>query len=284
MSEVIVDMEPGPVTYVPGEPDLSELYGALAKAQGMFRAPRRTKPVTVRMKSGGSYSFSYAPLDEILDAIKEGMSANGLSHRQYLARHEHQVVLRTVIRHSSGQHEESDYPIFPTDEGGQGFASGVTYARRQGLSLALGLAPEDDDDGNVAAGNTVVERPVERAKANGHKSPPPPLPAPPAPPAPPHDPSTGEVMPPHRITLPFLGGQPNYVQWGGQFIAALKSAGNYAEWLAWQTENSGFIAECAERAPKAAASIKAAIKKTSEQYGEVDETLSEADVEQVLNT
>lgn len=134
-----------------------------------------------------------------------------------------------------------------------------------------------DGDGNAA------ERPVERAKPNGRPPLPPSLPPPPAPPAPPHDPSTGEVRPPHRITLPFLGGQPNYVAWGGQFIAALKSAGNYAEWLAWQTENSGFIAECAERAPKALASIKAAIKKTGEQYEDVDETLTEADVEQVLN-
>ena len=67
--------------------------------------------------------------------------------------------IRTVIWHASGEWLANDYPVIYNKEGAQGFASGVTYARRYGLSLVLGLAAEDDDDGNTADGNTIVQPP-----------------------------------------------------------------------------------------------------------------------------
>ena len=39
------------------------LFGALAKAQAAFPAIPRDRTVKVTMKSGGTYSFAYAPLD-----------------------------------------------------------------------------------------------------------------------------------------------------------------------------------------------------------------------------
>jgi ERF superfamily len=162
---------------------------ALAAASGEFATPRRTAQVTVKLNTGGSYTFKYAPLEEILSAVRPALSVNGLAVQQYLVHRSGQTVLRTIIWHASGEFIASDYPIFPTKEGPQGFASGVTYARRYGLSLALCLAPEDDDDGNAAEGNTVtpLERPQQapraeprRARQQREDAPPPPAP-PPAP-------------------------------------------------------------------------------------------------------
>lgn len=130
-----------------------EISDALAAAQGAFETPKRSREVSVRLSSGGSYSFKYAPLEAIHDAIRPALAQNGLSVQQYLAYRAGEPFIRTIIWHASGEWRGSDYPVFATKEGPQGFASGVTYARRYGLCLALSLAPEDDDDGNAAEGN-----------------------------------------------------------------------------------------------------------------------------------
>jgi len=153
--------------------DGEAISDALAAAQGSFETPKRSREVSVRLSAGGSYSFKYAPLEAIHDAIRPALAKNGLSVQQYLAYRAGEPFVRTIIWHSSGEWRGSDYPIFPTKEGPQGFASGVTYARRYGLCLALSLAPEDDDDGNAAVGNTAT--PVVRPSR---------FPAPPPPPAP----------------------------------------------------------------------------------------------------
>lgn len=165
----------------------SEICTALAAAQEEFETPKRSREVSVRLTSGGSYTFKYAPLEEILDSVRPALAKNGLVIHQYLAGRGSQTVMRTIIWHSSGEWLASDYPIYPTKEGAQGFASGVTYARRYGLSLALCLAPEDDDDGNAAEGNssspTSGRIPVRRGRlVPGQSEAAPPPPRPPEPP------------------------------------------------------------------------------------------------------
>lgn len=136
----------------------AQICAALAVAQGKFRAPKRSKTATIKPRDGGvGYSFAYAPLEEVIDAVREGLAEASLSRQQYLIHADDGYYVRTIIWHSSGEWIASDYPVIRTKEGAQGFASGVTYARRYGLSLALGLAPEDDDDANVADGNTIVD-------------------------------------------------------------------------------------------------------------------------------
>ncbi len=138
-----------------------EVFGALCEMQGTMEAPKRTKKATVKGRSKGgaeyNYSYNYAPLDEIISTVKLPMKEVGLAYRQFLASRDGQWVMRTVIAHKTGEWFGCDYPIFwEQDRGMQGFASGVTYARRYGLMLALGIAAEDDDDANVADGNAAT--------------------------------------------------------------------------------------------------------------------------------
>jgi hypothetical protein len=150
-------------------PECAQVFGALCAMQGVCEAPKRTKEAKVAGKSrGGSdfnYSYKYAPLEEIYETVKKPMADAGLAHRQFLASRSGAWVMRTIIAHQSGEWFGCDYPIFfDESRGAQGFASGVTYARRYGLMLALGLAAEDDDDANVATGNTASIAPA-RARA-----------------------------------------------------------------------------------------------------------------------
>ncbi len=138
-------------------PECGEVFGALAEAQGKMLNPKKTKSAKVQgtTKDGKSYSYDYkyAPLEEVVDVIRGPMSEAGLVYRQFLAQRGDMWMMRTVIAHRSGQWFGCDYPVFADRAGAQGFASGVTYSRRYGLMLALGLVGEDDDDANVADGN-----------------------------------------------------------------------------------------------------------------------------------
>lgn len=151
-------------------PECGEVFGALADAQGAMENPRKTKTAKVQGKTRTgadyNYTYAYAPLDEIVNVIRKPLADAGLVHRQFLAQRGAVWVMRTVVAHRSGQWYGCDYPIFWEEARGmQGFASGVTYARRYGLMMALGLVGEDDDDANVADGNQAQVTATERSGA-----------------------------------------------------------------------------------------------------------------------
>src|SRR4026208_1896992 len=77
---------------------MGALGAALAKAQSEFGAVTKDKTVTVTKKTGGTYSFKYAPLDQILGVVKGPLIANGLALVQLLDNEE----LVTMLIHKSG--------------------------------------------------------------------------------------------------------------------------------------------------------------------------------------
>src|SRR5215475_1233275 len=196
-------------------PATAQVCAALAAAQGKFENPKRTKTATVNPRDGGrGYTFAYAPLEEVVNAIKDGLAENGLSRQQYLFRDDAGTYwLRTVLWHASGEWISGDYPVIYSKDSAQGFAGGVTYAKRNGLSLLLGLAAEDDDDGNVSDGNVATIAPTQ-----------PRAPRRPKPPAEnvmvPHDPQTGEV-----IEKPDKQLDEEYLRYDAMLMAAAQGRG-----------------------------------------------------------
>lgn len=133
---------------------IGAISAALAAAQGEFGAIVRDKTVSVTMRSGGKYTFSYAPLESILHAVKPALAKNGLALTQALRRIGKREFVETTLRHSSGQSLSNLIPIFVKDEGPQAYGSALTYARRYGVTLLLCISADDDDDGNAAEGNS----------------------------------------------------------------------------------------------------------------------------------
>lgn len=143
----------------------SKLHDALAKAQGEFASITRDKTVTVRMKAGGTYTFSYAPLESILHAVIPALSKNALALTQAMQVIDGKDYVETTLRHASGQSISNRIPLFVHDSGAQAYGSALTYARRYGVTLLLCVSADDDDDGNAAEGNqatTHAKRPQER--------------------------------------------------------------------------------------------------------------------------
>lgn len=146
-------------------PESQTLHAALAAAQGEFEPIKRDKSVTVTMKSGGKYSFSYAPLESILHAVTPALSRHGLALTQATTALESgKEMVETTLRHSSGETIKNLIPIFVRDDGPQAYGSALTYARRYGVTLLLCVSADDDDDGNAAEGNNaeVTKQPTQR--------------------------------------------------------------------------------------------------------------------------
>ena len=122
----------------------AKLSEALAIAQGVMKAPVKDKTA-----KAGSYSYSYADLARVFEALREPLAANGLSITQVMDSEEGKLFLLTRLLHASGEWVEGSYPI-PLNLSGQQLGSALTYARRYSLSAIVGIAADDDDDGASA--------------------------------------------------------------------------------------------------------------------------------------
>ena len=127
------------------------IVAALAKAQGSFLPVHRNRTVEVNLKDGkGKYTFAYATLDSVLDATRKALSENGICHTAMVC--DGMIVVK--LMHESGQFFAAVLPVPQPSAGWQAFGSAITYARRYLLGPLLGVASEEDDDGNGADGNS----------------------------------------------------------------------------------------------------------------------------------
>lgn len=100
------------------------------------------------------FKSKYAPLNEILNDIKPLLAKNGLSVLQSPSGDGQNIIITTLLMHSSGEWIETEPLILKAEKAtAQGAGSAITYGRRYALSAVLGISSEDDDDGNHASGN-----------------------------------------------------------------------------------------------------------------------------------
>lgn len=139
---------------------LKDLFGALAKSHAEFPPIVKDKTVSVTMKSGGKYTFSYATLGNLIESTKPVLAKNGLSVIQFVGTY----GVKTTLVHESGQSISTPTldlktkyteELTPQDIGGL-----ITYAKRYQYAGLLNLDAEEDDDANAASGN--YAKPVEK--------------------------------------------------------------------------------------------------------------------------
>lgn len=143
--------------------DISKLAFALSKFQAIMPAIPKTKKVKFQTKNGGMLDFHYAPLDEIIEAIKQPLASQELAYTQTGLPGDKSGLLVTTLMHSSGQWIRSylplDFSLVPKEMAGD-----ITYFKRYALNGILGLSTDDDND---AADNKAEERSREPVKQNG---------------------------------------------------------------------------------------------------------------------
>lgn len=142
---------------------IKELASALSKAQAKFTNIFKSNTAKITTKSGSSYTYSYADLAELLDMVREPLSANGLSIMQFSDTVENKISITTLLLHMSGEFIENELklPIVETGNNAiQAIGSSITYGRRYELSAILGIASEKDDDANAVPNKPPVAAPA----------------------------------------------------------------------------------------------------------------------------
>lgn len=131
---------------------------AMCKFQGEVKNPPKSA-------NNPFFKSKYTPLDVLIDQAKPLLEKNGLSYIQSCSGDGSNIVVVTLLMHSSGEWVESDPLTLKADKAtAQGAGSAITYARRYALAANLGLASDEDDDGNGAEGNKKPNKPQETEK------------------------------------------------------------------------------------------------------------------------
>lgn len=130
---------------------VAKISKALAQFQGEVKNPANTE-------TNPFFNSKYAPLSDILNAVRPLLSKYGLSVLQSPSGDGQNIAITTLIVHESGEWIESDPLTLKAEKAtAQGAGSAITYARRYALSAMLGISSEDDNDGNAVIENSKPE-------------------------------------------------------------------------------------------------------------------------------
>ncbi len=141
---------------VGSDDQISQMFLALANAQGEFGELKKTCKVTVYPKARQdgskppSYDFWYAPLDKIIEATRPALTKHGLTVTQPPCGGD---VVRTMLCHSGGARMET-IMYLPQYRDIKDMGGFITYIRRYAQSAILNVAADDDADDNGAAAGT----------------------------------------------------------------------------------------------------------------------------------
>jgi hypothetical protein len=137
--------------------NINEIMASLSKAQGQMSAAAKDS-------NNPFFNSKYADLNSVWNACRDALSSNGLAVVQTMITDTNgEMSLQTILGHSSGQWMKSILPIklqVPKEPkiGKDGkpkevnelqlLGSSLTYLRRYALAAIVGVAPDEDDDGN----------------------------------------------------------------------------------------------------------------------------------------
>ncbi len=116
-------------------------------------------PVIKKNRTGHN-NKAYADLSAFADAVAPVLAKHGLNYR-FRSRQEGAAIFVTcVLSHRDGHSEETTLSGAADTSGNknsiQAVGSTLTYLQRYSLTLALGLAASEDDDGQAAGGNEAI--------------------------------------------------------------------------------------------------------------------------------
>ena len=150
---------------------IKELCTALIVAKAEFNPIKKTA-------LNPFFKSKYATLEMVIEATDPALCKNGLSIIQLV----NGENLETVLIHTSGEWIASETALKAVKQDPQAQGSAITYARRYALSAILGVASEEDDDGNAGTKPTPPPkqlplnpnisaqrlRAIDMIKASGH--------------------------------------------------------------------------------------------------------------------
>lgn len=124
---------------------IGEMYKALARAQAKIKSAKKESP-------NPHFGSKYADLASTTDAIRDALTGEGFGWTQMVDSTADGVTCVTRLLHSSGCELVGGKLWLPVlQKTPQAYGSTITYARRYSLGAAVGVASDEDDDGNAAS-------------------------------------------------------------------------------------------------------------------------------------
>tara|TARA_R100000773_G_C4215968_1_gene114714 strand:- start:866 stop:1456 length:591 start_codon:yes stop_codon:yes gene_type:complete len=110
------------------------------------------------------YKSRFASLQSVIDAAKPALNANGIAFIQKSIPTENGIGVETVL-YGYGEEISTGIVEMPAQKASpQNVGSALTYAKRYSLAMAVGIAADEDDDGEAA-------EPKDAAQAQSPKKP-----------------------------------------------------------------------------------------------------------------
>jgi hypothetical protein len=137
--------------------EIAAFCESFVKAQAKFGSAIKDS-----LAKGEKFSYKYADLSQVINAVLEHLNAEGISVMQWPALDGQMVIITTRLQHKSGQFMQSEIrlPGLQRDRFDvQSVGSAITYGCRYALQ-SICCVPREDDDGNLA-----TERGQKEAKA-----------------------------------------------------------------------------------------------------------------------
>ncbi len=115
-------------------------------------AAQADMPAVAKDGTNPHFHSKFVSLDNLIAQTRPVLNKHGLAIAQFPAHNELGApTLVTKLMHVSGESLEYAQPLFLPSQDMQKLGAAITYARRYGWASALGIASDDDDDGNHAS-------------------------------------------------------------------------------------------------------------------------------------
>ena len=134
-----------------------KIWAAIGAARAQFGqvVADNTAKVT---SAKGSYTYQYADLGSVLEAIMPALADNELILLQPVANIDGKPVVKTILVHApTGEMIEFDAPVvFAEGNDPQKYGGGITYVRRYSLTSFFAMNVEDDDGQHARTPNVAA--------------------------------------------------------------------------------------------------------------------------------
>jgi len=143
-----------------------QYFAALSRFQKACPIIGKSKDVNDKY---GKHRYSYAPLELIVEEVRDALEANGFSYTTATEQTPDSVTAICNAHHIAG-HSESTRLTVPIDHDAymsapQKVASALTYATRYAFRNAFGIMTGDEDDDAQSAGEPGPTKPLKEPKA-----------------------------------------------------------------------------------------------------------------------
>lgn len=148
-----------------------EFAAALARFQQRCPPVPKNARASVVSRTGSSYAYTYATLDQIAEHVRPYLASEGLSYTWDMVEDGSAITCTCTLRHANGHSVSASFRTSTETPapltGPQKIASALTYARRQSLVQVLGLTTCDADDDAAGARDetTISEHQIANLRA-----------------------------------------------------------------------------------------------------------------------